>query len=255
MFRTFLIASARPEVDPSLRDVIRRVAELYGARLLVAIVQDADRLVAAAAPAESLGGERASGGGGEPAAEAAVLVMVGEFSAAISDKGHEADVIVVEQGSIPGPDGRASSAEAGKLVRQAPRPVWLARLPVRFPEHILVGYDGSAHSGRALHAGANLAETLGCRLTVLHVDEARDELAQAVLLKRAAGYCEPYRMSAEFVGLAGPAAGSIRDYARSCGCDLLVVGAAGLGYLRGLLFGSVAGQLIDDAPCSVLIAK
>jgi nucleotide-binding universal stress UspA family protein len=28
-----------------------------------------------------------------------------------------------------------------------------------------------------------------------------------------------------------------------------------VGYLRGLLFGSVAGQLIANAPCSVLVAK
>jgi nucleotide-binding universal stress UspA family protein len=255
MLRTFLIANRGPKPPSEFDIVVRRLVELYRARLIVAEVREVEELPGAPspnAPAESTdqSPEKQASTAGETS-----LILVGNYVPAVCDKGHEADVIVVWHGSLSGTDGQASAEVLSSLVRQAPRPVWLFREPVRFPERILVAYDGSAHSGRALHMAANLAETVGAGLTVLNVDESRDDVAQELILSRAAGYCEPYRITMERVGVFGAAAESIQAYAETSKCDLLVVGAAGVGYLRGLLFGSVAGQLIANAPCSVFVAK
>jgi len=255
MLRTFLVARRGPKPPSEFEPIVWRVAELYRARLIVADVRDAEELAATPRP-----GSQSEDSDSTPKAPASnpdtiSIMLVGNFVPALCDKGHEADVIVVWHGSLLGTDGQTSDELLSGLVRQAPRPVWLFREPLRFPERILVAYDGSAHSGRALHMAANLAETLGARLTVLNVDESRDEVAQEQILSRAAGYCEPYRITMERVGVFGGAAESIQAYAETSQCDLLVVGAAGVGYLRGLLFGSVAGQLIANAPCSVLVAK
>ena len=255
MLRTFLVAKRGPNPPPEFELIVRRVAELYRARLIVADVRDVEELAATSLPSSQ--SERPDASPKTPVSDPDVIsiMLVGNFVPALCDKGHEADVIVVWQGSLAGADGQVSDEVLSGLVRQAPRPVWLFREPLRFPERILVAYDGSAHSGRALHMAANLAETLGARLTVLNVDESRDGVAQELILSRAAGYCEPYRITMERVGVFGGAAESIQAYAEPSQCDLLVVGAAGVGYLRGLLFGSVAGQLIANAPCSVLVAK
>lgn len=254
MLRTFLVVNRGLKPPAEFEPIVRRVAELYRARLIVADVRDAEELAGTPSPSpQSAEPNPTKAPASNP--DAISIMLVGSFVPAVCDKGHEADAIVVWHGSLPGADGQASSETLSSLVRQAPRPVWLFREPLRFPERILVAYDGSAHSGRALHMAANLAETLGARLTVLNVDESRDEVAQELILSRAAGYCEPYRITMERVGVFGGAAESIQAYAESSQCDLLVVGAAGVGYLRGLLFGSVAGQLIANAPCSVLVAK
>ena len=256
MFRTFLVAQRDLNPPTEYLDCLQRVAELYRSRLVHAVVKNPDELPSRAV--QPVAGESQSAPNEKPVGnvgQTRSVVLVGDFVPAVCDKGHEADVIAVWQGCLVGPDGQPSAEELANLVRQAPRPVWVARDPLRFPEQILVAYDGSAHSGRALHMASNLAETLGARLTVLNVDESRDDVAQAMILSRAAGYCEAYRIQMERVGVFGSAAAAIRSYAESSQCDLLVVGAAGVGYLRGLLFGSVAGQLIGNAPCSVLVAK
>jgi nucleotide-binding universal stress UspA family protein len=255
MFRTFLLASGDQPAPAEFASGIERVAQLYGSRLVRAVVRGAQDLAAAL---------EGSVAGGEPVPPAELrpgafvvqdVLLVGDLISALCDKGHEADVIVVWHETLAGGDGQPSSDLTSELVRQAPRPVWLGREPTRFPEQILVAYDGSAQAGRALHMGANLAETLGARLTVLNVDESRDVVAQDLILRRAAGYCEPYRITMERVGVFGSAPAAIRSYAEAHASDLVVLGATGVGYLRGLLFGSVAGQLITTAPCSVLVAK
>lgn len=255
MLRTFLVARRGPKPPTEFEAIVRRVAELYRARLIVADVREAEELAITPAPGPQPDEPDPTPQTPISKPDAITIMLVGSFVPAVCDKGHEADAIVVWHGSLPGADGQASSETLSSLVRQAPRPVWLFREPLRFPERILVAYDGSAHSGRALHMAANLSETLGAHLTVLNVDESRDEVAQELILSRAAGYCEPYRITMERVGVFGGAAESIQAYAETSQCDLLVVGAAGVGYLRGLLFGSVAGQLIANAPCSVLVAK
>lgn len=255
MLRTFLIANRCPKPPSEFDGVVRRLVELYHARLIVADIRDAEELSGTSPATADSAQSNPTVGAQASTPTATSMVLVGSFVAAVCDKGHETDVIVVWHGSLSGNDGQSSAEVLSSLVRQAPRPVWLFREPIRFPERILVAYDGSAHSGRALHMAANLAEVVGAHLTVLNVDESRDEVAQELILSRAAGYCEPYRITMERVGVFGSAAESIQAYAETSKCDLLVVGAAGVGYLRGLLFGSVAGQLIANAPCSVLVAK
>ena len=261
MFRTFLLVGDGRTVPAEFSANVRRVAQLFHARLVLAEVRSPEQLSAAT----TSGAAASEAAANPPTTDAAscevnTVILAGDFVQTVCDKGHEADVIVIWRGATGDADSMPASGgltndELSNLVRQAPRPIWLAREPVRVPEHIVVAYDGSAHSGRALHMGANLAETLGARLTVLNVDESRDVVAQELILSRAAGYCEPYRISMERVGVFGPAAPSIQSYADSSQCDLLVLGAAGVGYLRGLLFGSVTGQLITHATCSVLVAK
>lgn len=55
--------------------------------------------------------------------------------------------------------------------------------------------------------------------------------------------------------LRGRAASTIIDDARDFGADLLVVGSRGHGTIASLLLGSVSSEVVDHAPCPVLVAR
>ncbi len=81
------------------------------------------------------------------------------------------------------------------------------------------------------------------------VEAAQDLLASAVALVDAAGV--PYETE---IGL-GPVAATLVDMVERCGCDLLFIGARGLGGLRGALLGSVSQSLVHISPVPVTVVK
>ena len=118
------------------------------------------------------------------------------------------------------------------------------------PRRIVVGYDGSEASRRALDAAADLVG-YGSMLSVVTVqngevdhDVARD--ARAYLQHRhvAASYLEP----------AGEPAEQLVEAAESVEADLVVVGRRNLNPLRALL-GSVSARVVRRAPCDVLVVR
>ena len=81
------------------------------------------------------------------------------------------------------------------------------------------------------------------------VEAGQDLLAPAVALVEAAGV--PYETE---IGLGSPAA-TLVDMVERCGCDALIIGARGLGGLRGTLLGSVSQALVHASPVPVTIVK
>ena len=76
------------------------------------------------------------------------------------------------------------------------------------------------------------------------------EEQQAELMKRFA-----HVGSAESIILRGRAAGAIIDDARDFGADLVIVGSRGHGPVASLVLGSVSAEVVDHAPCPVLVAR
>ena len=81
------------------------------------------------------------------------------------------------------------------------------------------------------------------------VEAARDLMASAVALVEAAG--APYETE---IGL-GSVAATLSDMAERCGCDALIIGARGLGGLRGALLGSVSQALVHQSSMPVTVVK
>ncbi len=76
-----------------------------------------------------------------------------------------------------------------------------------------------------------------------------DELAALVL-----GLDGPDR-TVESALLRGRPASVIVDEARAFAADLVVVGSRGHGAIESLVLGSVSGEVVDHAPCPVLVAR
>jgi nucleotide-binding universal stress UspA family protein len=132
---------------------------------------------------------------------------------------------------------------------------------------IVVGYDGSEGSLRALRWAMEEARTRGATLQVIHTwhypyvgdyltltDTAfrdTEKLAQQTLQGALTEASEVPDLQVTGEARQGPAAGLLIDAASDA--DLLVVGSRGHGGFGGLLLGSVSMQCAHHAPCPVVI--
>lgn len=78
-----------------------------------------------------------------------------------------------------------------------------------------------------------------------------DNLEQALESRAQQARAKDLRVSAGT--LVGDPTQVILDHAREMGADLIVIGARGLGFVDRVLVGSVAGKIVQHAPCPVLV--
>jgi nucleotide-binding universal stress UspA family protein len=122
---------------------------------------------------------------------------------------------------------------------------------------ILVASDGSASARQAVRLTAGLAWEPGTEVRVTAVaawdgpgkGEMDRQLRQAAELLSAPG------REVTTAVLQGRPASTLIEEARRLEVDLLVVGSRGRGRLESILLGSVSGETVERAPCSVLISR
>ena len=134
--------------------------------------------------------------------------------------------------------------------------------------NILVAYDGSEPSRKALDMAVKVAQCSNGKLKVLYafdkvplvlgddeterfieraMNKGREHLAEVTVHLRDANI----EFSTDTVE--GPAAEAILRVAQLEGCDLIVMGSRGLGMVQGLLLGSVSYRVLHRATIPVLI--
>lgn len=185
-----------------------------------------------------------------------------------------ADIVVVGS-SHTGRLGRVfPGSTAERLLHGAPCAVAVVPLGYREVDHkvrrVGAAHDGTPEAGAALRAAADIAQSLGAELRVVHVHpeayavpapvpvtgasylELREKLerqGREALGRTVAAL--PEDMGAEGVFLHGdPAAGLAKA---SEDLDVLVTGSRRYGPLRSTLSGGVTGPLLRDAHCPVIV--
>jgi nucleotide-binding universal stress UspA family protein len=138
---------------------------------------------------------------------------------------------------------------------------------------ILVAYDGSNHSEKALNQAISLAKTEPyASLTVIHVYQLPNyiigealvalptnmvneffERAKKVVKKAEEKIKDLPRASVVFKE--GNAARTILEYAEEHHCDLIVIGSRGLGAIQEFFLGSVSHNVVQNAKTAVLVVK
>ena len=136
---------------------------------------------------------------------------------------------------------------------------------------ILVPFDGSSGSWKAMRKAVLLAKEHGAEVVALSVEEElpryaatvgevqeekerenayfAGEQARAVALASEQGV----QLKAETV--VGHAADSIVRYAQQNGFDLIVIGHSGHSGIWGKLLGSTTARVVDQAQCDVLVVR
>jgi len=135
-------------------------------------------------------------------------------------------------------------------------------------KNIVLAYDGSKFSNKALQEAISLAKSSGGNLLILSVVDITDEFESEApgltdkmtekLLKmaqKALGKAVTAKVKAKVEVHVGDAYEMIVDISRKKKADIIVMGSHGKTGLTRLLMGSVTSRVIGHAPCSVLVVK
>jgi nucleotide-binding universal stress UspA family protein len=142
---------------------------------------------------------------------------------------------------------------------------------------VLLAIDGSVSSDRARDLVAGIGWPEGTLIRVVaaldHIEQLlgvpwlmplepdRGEVEASLVvqyrsaLEAASRELEAPGRGVETILLRGRPATAIVDDARTFGADLLILGSRGHGQLETMLLGSVSAEVVDHAPCPVLIAR
>ena len=135
-------------------------------------------------------------------------------------------------------------------------------------DRIVVGFDGSEHSQKALERAVDIAD--GAALTVVsaagvsqiarhapgeaHVDP-KDVEARSQALAAARSFLDGRGVSATYIEGHGSPADVIVQEAEDSNADLIVVGTRGLHAGKRAFVGSVSTKVVHHAPCDVLVVR
>jgi nucleotide-binding universal stress UspA family protein len=133
--------------------------------------------------------------------------------------------------------------------------------------NILVAYDGSDHSQKALDLAVKIARDSDGQLKVLFAfdkvptifgdDETERFIERAMskgrdILGEATAHLHEAGIEFSTIIVEGPAADAILRVSQTEGCDLIVMGSRGRGMVQGLLLGSVSYRVLHHAQIPVL---
>ena len=134
-------------------------------------------------------------------------------------------------------------------------------------QNVVVGYDGSDESKRALDRAATLGRS-GASVTVVtavsvgvHGPKSmgalnEDELSAAKeTLEAARTHLKTQGIDVHAIEGEGEPADVILEATREINADLIIIGTRGLGAAKRLMLGSVSTKVVHDAPCDVLVVR
>lgn len=194
---------------------------------------------------------------------------------------HNPDLIVMGAKGAGLLDGLLGSV-AANVVHSGRWPVLIVRPPYRGLKRVLLVTDGSPASQYTCDFLGSFQLPGEANVEVMHVlpllrrvyavepygvstitippeEDARfqhdEELKGKLLLDSVRELLAEHGLAASTVLLRGDPLTEIVKYAREQECDLIVCGSRGAGNLTGWLLGSVSRELVQHAPCSVLVVR
>jgi nucleotide-binding universal stress UspA family protein len=144
---------------------------------------------------------------------------------------------------------------------------------------ILIPFDGSEHSQKAIRFAADVAQQHDSELFLIHVVKDKDippeilEYIESEKINGGIGKLSAKLISEEIMKTArkqlqdlglkiaksmvfrGDPAEEIIQFARNNDIDMIVIGSRGLGQIKGLLLGSVSSKVCQLSECTCVTVK
>jgi nucleotide-binding universal stress UspA family protein len=192
-----------------------------------------------------------------------------------------ADLIVMRSRRRPRAAALLGST-AETVARTAPCPVlvthpsereWAGLTTSEIDLHrLLVAYDASPDADLALNYGVSLAQEYQAEVHLLHVISDVEKTEEPELAWSSADRESSYEIAARRLQRAipkeaflwcnivtavrcGQPSDEILAYAKEKEIDLICMGASGVGFSLGKLFGSTVDRVLRQAPCPVFVAR
>ncbi|MFN2353315.1 MAG: universal stress protein [Desulfopila sp.] len=135
---------------------------------------------------------------------------------------------------------------------------------------IVAAIDGSEHSDKIVDTAIEYSTMAEAKIILVychrkfspHMGQLQMEKEIPLIKKESQQLLDPYierlqknTIEVEQRLMEEPAGEVIADIATIEKCDLIIMGSRGLTNLAGLIVGSVTNQVLQTAPCSVLVVK
>ena len=168
----------------------------------------------------------------------------------------QADVVVLGQRGEHAPwAGGHLGSGVERVVRAAVKPCLITPETFQKISHLLLAYDGSAESHKALCAGLQLAGDLGARVTIITVCQREHEETASQFLQEAHKQALALKLTCDAQLLCGVPETEILEFAGKTKADLIIMGAYGHTRIRELILGSTTSHVIRKAPVPVLLIR
>ena len=139
------------------------------------------------------------------------------------------------------------------VVRQTHKPVLVTPEKYKKITKILVAYDASSFSTKALTAGADIAEQMKLPLTVVTVSD--DKKVGEDILSQADENLKDCKITYDKVLKDGETVSAILELCKEGSYDLLAMGAYGHSKIRELILGNTTVQIMRKVNCAVLLCR
>ncbi|ODS31419.1 MAG: universal stress protein family protein [Candidatus Scalindua rubra] len=139
------------------------------------------------------------------------------------------------------------------VARQTHKPIMVTPEKYKTITKILVAYDGSPFSTKALNTGAEIAQQMHLPLTVITVSDNKDTGEK--ILSKAEENLKNYEITHNTILESGETVDIVLSLCKNGSYELLVMGAYGHSKIRELILGSTTVQLMRKVNCPVLLYR
>ncbi|MCP4717408.1 MAG: universal stress protein, partial [Deltaproteobacteria bacterium] len=180
--------------------------------------------------------------------------QTGIISNIISDEAKRSDLVIVAQrGEHAQWSTGLLGSTAESVVRKAPRPVLVTPNEFRKIKNILIAYDGSVESNKALKTVCENFAMDDNNLSVVFVTQ--DENRNNDLQNEVCEFVNHYKIDVGTVWLQGEAGKEILHYADTHNIDLIVMGAFGHSRIHDLILGGTTAYIIRQSTIPILLNR
>ncbi len=185
--------------------------------------------------------------------ECETVMASGIITKEICDKAKNADIVIIGRYGVNEDfDTVMLGSTTEAVVRKSSKHVLVVAKEFSPPTSILISYDGSTNSSKALHAAAECASTLPLPLTVISVSGDPDTDSR---LSDAEDYLKPYKVDASFVQKTGQPHVEVEQYYEESGSDFLFIGSTHHTRIVEMVLGSTTEHLLRSTYGLVYIAR